>query len=241
MTRVAASGASLPRMRSDPSTRVTSAPRRAKAWASSHPIGPPPSTARRPGSARMSHRLALVSTRSRSRPGIGGTTGCAPVASRACRNRTRRPSTSAVSGPVSRAVPASTCTPAASRAAGESVGAMLSIAPCTWAITRVKSTVTPPTSTPRRPAVRAPAAACPAARRDLDGTHPVHRQSPPVRSRSTSSTRAPRPAAVLAPTRPAVPPPSTSRSQGSSVWGVVIGGPPRGAGRSSPACCGGQP
>lgn len=38
------------------------------------------------------------------------------------------------------------------------------------------------------------------------GLQPVHRQSPPVRLRSTSSTWAPKPAAVLAAARPAVPP-----------------------------------
>ena len=42
----------------------------------------------------------------------------------------------------------------------------------------------------------------------LLGTHPVHRQSPPIRSRSTSSRLAPNAAAVLAAARPAVPPPT---------------------------------
>lgn len=51
-----------------------------------------------------------------------------------------------------------------------------------------------------------------AAMSDLEGTQPVHRQSPPMRSRSTSSTSAPKRAAVLAATIPAVPPPITSRS-----------------------------
>ncbi|MNC89774.1 hypothetical protein D3C83_57600 [compost metagenome] len=46
----------------------------------------------------------------------------------------------------------------------------------------------------------------------FDGTHPVLRQSPPSRCRSTSATRAPRPAAPAAQTRPAVPPPMTTRS-----------------------------
>jgi len=51
-----------------------------------------------------------------------------------------------------------------------------------------------------------------AAIRALPGTHPVHRQSPPGRSRSTISTDAPSEAAVHAPTKPAVPPLTTSRS-----------------------------
>ena len=46
----------------------------------------------------------------------------------------------------------------------------------------------------------------------FDGTHPVFRQSPPRRCRSTSATRAPRPAAPMALTSPAVPPPTTTRS-----------------------------
>jgi hypothetical protein len=39
----------------------------------------------------------------------------------------------------------------------------------------------------------------------FDGTQPVFRQSPPSKCRSTSATRAPRPAAPITLTRPAVP------------------------------------
>jgi hypothetical protein len=45
----------------------------------------------------------------------------------------------------------------------------------------------------------------------LDGTHPTFRQSPPIRSRSISATRAPSVAAPTALTRPAVPAPMTTR------------------------------
>ena len=41
----------------------------------------------------------------------------------------------------------------------------------------------------------------------LLGTQPVHRHSPPIRCFSISATRAPRPAAPAAVTRPAAPPP----------------------------------
>src|SRR4051794_29093910 len=53
----------------------------------------------------------------------------------------------------------------------------------------------------------------------LLGTRRVHRQSPPGPrlSRSTRTTRAPSPAAVREATRPAVPPPMTTRSYGFSV------------------------
>jgi len=66
------------------------------------------------------------------------------------------------------------------------------------------------------------AAAEAAAISDFEGTQPVHRQSPPGRSRSTSRTRASKPAAVFAATRPAVPPPMTRRSQGDFVKGRTI-------------------
>ena len=45
----------------------------------------------------------------------------------------------------------------------------------------------------------------------FDGTQPTFRQSPPIRFRSTSATRAPSPAAIAAVTRPAVPAPITTR------------------------------
>ena len=162
--------------------------------------------------------MSLVSACVASSPGIGGRLGAAPVASRAWVNRTGLPSTVACPGPVNSTVPCRTVAPVSSIASGESIGAMWSIAPRTCFITAGKSTSTPCTVIPRSPACRAPAAAAAAASSDLDGTQPVQRQSPPVRSRSTSSTRAPIRAAVLAPTMPAVPPPTTSRSQVVSPW-----------------------
>ena len=45
----------------------------------------------------------------------------------------------------------------------------------------------------------------------FDGTQPVMRQSPPSEARSTRATRAPSPAAPIALTSPAVPPPRTAR------------------------------
>ena len=94
---------------------------------------------------------------------------------------------------------------------------MVSMASRTWAITRAKSTVT-------LVDVHAEAAGGPgagrgaaAASRDFDGTHPVHRQSPPVRAPLDQQDPGTQRAAVLAPTRPAVPPPSTSRSTAFSI------------------------
>ena len=80
------------------------------------------------------------------------------------------------------------------------------------AITAAKSTSTPETRTPNGAPSRATAAARAAAMIAFDGTQPTFRQSPPRRWRSTSATRAPRPAAPAAETRPAVPPPMTTRS-----------------------------
>ena len=89
--------------------------------------------------------------------------------------------------------------------AGESTGSMVLIA----AKMRFRTSANAGGS----PGQCAAVLACSAAdRRVLDGTHPVHRQSPPVRSCSTRTVRAPNPAAVLAPTIPAVPPPTTRRS-----------------------------
>jgi len=63
-------------------------------------------------------------------------------------------------------------------------------------------------------AARAAVAMAAAARSALDGTQPVHKQSP-AGLRLTFDQRDPRPvdAAVLAATMPAVPPPTTIRSQ----------------------------
>ena len=54
------SGSSRTRMRGSISTCVTCEPKRAKACASSQPIGPPPSTSSRCGSARRSHSVSEV-------------------------------------------------------------------------------------------------------------------------------------------------------------------------------------
>jgi hypothetical protein len=59
---------------------MTLEPRRAKACASSQPIGPPPSTTRRAGSLRNSQTLSEVRQPIASMPGIGGTKGRAPAA-----------------------------------------------------------------------------------------------------------------------------------------------------------------
>jgi hypothetical protein len=78
-------------------------------------------------------------------------------------------------------------------------------------MTAPKSASTPVTSMPTAPARRASAAARAERMMAFDGTQPVTRQSPPSRARSTSATRAPSPAAPIALTRPAVPPPITAR------------------------------
>ena len=67
-------------------------------------------------------------------------------------------------------------------------------------------------ATPTAAAVRAASTARAARNSAFDGTHPVFRQSPPRRFRSMMATRAPSPAAPAAHTRPAVPPPITTRS-----------------------------
>src|SRR4051812_699623 len=88
-----------------------------------------------------------------------------------------------------------------------------------WSITRAKSISGSVGGRPTESALRMRCARSAAAISDLLGTQPVHRQSPPGPrlSRSIRTTRAPSPAAVREATRPAVPPPMTTRSYGFSV------------------------
>jgi hypothetical protein len=207
-------GCSRPSRWGPASTSTTWLPRRAKPWPSSHPTGPPPRTSSRVGSSSRSHTDSEVRGPAALRPATSGTSGAEPVATRAWVKATGRPSTSALRVPVKLSVPCATATPDSRNAAGESIGSIAAIASRTCRITAGKSTCTSTTDTPSRLASRAADAAWADASRDLLGTHPVHRQSPPVRSRSTSSAVAPSSAAVCAATRPAVPPPTTRRSHG---------------------------
>ena len=146
----AARGSSRGRIRSAPSTTVTLLPSRAKACPSSQPMLPPPSTTSSPGSRVSPQTLSLVRCSTSASPGTGGTAGAAPVATSACRKPTGRPSISAVAGPVNRAVPVRTETPASSSASTESTGAMCAMAARTWSITAGKSTETSATPMPNR-------------------------------------------------------------------------------------------
>src|SRR5438034_3470783 len=67
------SGSSRMRMRGSISTCVTRDPNLAKHWASSQPIGPPPSTTSRGGSALKVHTVSEVRQPASASPGIGGT------------------------------------------------------------------------------------------------------------------------------------------------------------------------
>ena len=189
---------------------------------------PPPITSSLAGSESRSQTVSLVRVVAPSRrPGTGGTAGAAPVHRRARRKPRVFPSTSSEASPVKRARPVITWTPLRRSVSGESTGAISAIDARTPAITSAKSTETSPTSMPLVDALRADEATAAAAMRALLGTHPVHRQSPPVRSLSTSATRAPSLAAVVEATMPAVPPPTTTRSQGVSVTAGPSGLPLR--------------
>jgi len=111
-------------------------------------------------------------------------------------------------------------------ASAESTGSIVAIALRTCAITSSKATRTPATCTPSRAPPRASTTAEAAAIRALLGTHPVHRQSPPGWSRSTISTDAPSEAALHAPTKPAVPSPTTSRSHTPPCGATGTAAPP---------------
>ena len=78
------SGSSRTISRGSISTCVTSAPKRAKHWASSQPIGPPPSTTSRLGKARNDQIVSEVRGFASRSPGIGGMNGRAPAAITMC-------------------------------------------------------------------------------------------------------------------------------------------------------------
>src|SRR4051794_7285441 len=175
---------------------------------------------RRPGRSRRSKTVSLVSGCAAARPSRSGITGRDPVAISAARYWRTVPSpTSILPGPAKRAVPAITSTPSRSSDSAESSGWIVRCAPDTWSMTRAKSTSGSVGGSPTESAFRIRWARSPAAMSALLGTQPVHRQSPPGPrlSRSISTTRAPSPAAVRDATRPAVPPPMTTRSYGFSV------------------------
>ena len=79
-TALDTSGSSRTSRRGAISTCVTAQPSRAKAWLSSQPIGPPPSTSRRSGRVRSCQMVSDVSASTSSMPGMGGTNGRAPAA-----------------------------------------------------------------------------------------------------------------------------------------------------------------
>ena len=82
------SGSSGPMIRSATSIRVTSTPKRAKVWASSQPIGPPPMTTRLSGSSVRRTTSRLVQNGVSASPSIGRTPGRVPVLSTTPRRAT---------------------------------------------------------------------------------------------------------------------------------------------------------
>jgi hypothetical protein len=212
-TTSAASASSLERMRGALSITVTRAPKRTNACASSHPIGPPPMTARCSGRSVSEKMVSLVRHATPPIPSIGGMAARAPVAITARWKRRRRPSTSTASAATKRPPPRNTSTPISSRKrAALSAELMSARIRRIRSITAAKSP-SPDTAGPwkRADASRAACHARAAARTALEGTHPTFRQSPPISSRSTSATRAPSAAPIAAVTSPAVPAPITTR------------------------------
>ncbi len=187
------SGSSFGRMRSITSSTVTFAPRREKVCASSRPIGPAPRTASVLGRAFRSKTVSCVWKPAASRPGIGGTTGRAPVAITMRFDRRRpTPSTSIVSGPTKRASPNCTSTPIARKRSGSSWCATVSLAAFTRERTLSSAWVGSRGSRPSRSAERIAWATRDAAISAFDGTQPVQRQSPPSRCLSTKAGFVPR-------------------------------------------------
>ena len=166
------------------------------------------------GGRSSAKTLSDVRKPAASSPAIGGTAGREPVASRTKRVRSVSPPTRTAWGPASVAgSPTRTSTPSARKRSGSSsVRAMRSCTAWMRAQTAARSTSGAAAPTPYSPAVRTWWATFALAMSVLEGTHPVHRQSPPTRSRSTTQTRTPSVAANSAATMPPDPIPTMIRS-----------------------------
>ncbi len=195
------SGSSRATRRGRASTIVTAVPTRRKAWASSQPMAPPPSTISDRGAAASSNTFSFVRYARSASPSIGGTTGRAPVATTIRRARIDRPPTSSSVGARNRARPSRTSTPSRPSTSGVSVAAMRSMLRCTPAMASAKGS-------PRFAA----------SMNAFDGTHPVKVQSPPIGPSCTSSVRTPRRAPARAAPRPPAPPPTTTRSKSAGAF-----------------------
>ena len=117
--RSPASGSSKDSSRGSASTTVTSVPKRAKTWASSQPIAPPPSTIIDSGTCSAWTISRLVQNGVPASPGMGGIAGAVPLLITIPRRawNDRSPSATAtrtVKGPVMVACPRTRCPPLSS-------------------------------------------------------------------------------------------------------------------------------
>ena len=162
----------------------------------------------------MSQTVSLVRKPASSRPWMGGTAGRLPVHSRMNRDRSSpTPSTSTVFGPVSRAAPKCRSSPASVKRSGlSSVSARSCWIERMRSNTRAVSICGSTGVSPYLSAWRMVCAAFAEASSALLGTHPVHRQSPPTRPRSTAATLMSRFDANSAATMPPEPMPTITRS-----------------------------
>ena len=142
VTAACASGSSRPRIVGAPSTTVTRDPSRRNAWASSTPIGPPPSTSRCSGSSRSENTVRLSRYGSSASPSAGGTSARDPVATTSRSKVVRRPSTSTLSGPVTTAQPVSRSMPCVFSSSGDSSCSTSATTRATRSMTARKSTRT---------------------------------------------------------------------------------------------------
>jgi hypothetical protein len=173
----------------------------------------------RPGSASRSNSVSVVSTDVPSASSAAGTTGREPVAMMKAWALTRWPSTTRVRGPVNRAVPISSRSPAAFTVRWAAPAASMSRVARAWRH-RLSAVAAPvavdvPCSRSRRLAQR-----CPACKAALDGMQPTRAQVVP--SGPWSISRADLPAHVTSwnAVSPAVPAPMMAMSV---VKGVDLG------------------
>jgi hypothetical protein len=179
-TRSPANGSSAASNAGPRCSSVTAEPSRRKAWASSQPTTPPPSTPSRRGISLVDVASREDQVRTVSSPGTGGRTGRLPVHSATARRAVScSPSTVTVRVPVSRARPRRTVMPAPSAHSTWPESSQL----CAMASRRV-STASGSNSALVPGSRRSAATACPVRSSALDGMQAQYEHSPPSSSAS---------------------------------------------------------
>ena len=170
---------------------VTSVPISWKKEANSRPMYPPPMIAIRSGTAVSWNAEVESRTRSPSMPGIGGTAGREPEATRMFAASWRSPSTSTALRPTRRPVPWSTST-LVSRSSADTPRLSVPTTLSLRATNAGRSKLGASTIIPNAAASRYSRNSREDRRKVFAGMHPTFRQVPPSSAFSTTATRLPR-------------------------------------------------